>query len=425
VKELLRRAVTVWLVALAFLRDRRRKGGTRRALRKLGMLNIEHYHERIGVFGGYGMTTRSIAEFFNGGADGLEVTVLLNRPMAGLGPQTLRLDGTEVILYPDVNEPTASGVVRYNRLLRRCDPDLLLTIEYYSAYFASAFLLPCTPLVVWIHDPRPDDEWTKIATVPLELEVSGQTLEGVLEGRRYEEKTLLHLVRLGRRTGRKVLFATTASCLIEMAKRAYTLPGIEPFFLPIPVARPEDPGVASPEKPSFCFLGRLDPIKRPWIFCELARRFPGVDFKVAGKTHFPKVMNPILDEYRSLANLSFMGLIDGASKHELLSRTWGLVNTSVHEALPVSFEEALAYGKPIVSCQDPDGLVSRFGAYTGELLGPGTDEATLNRFSEALESVLRNRGEWADKGASARERMAKDYSYESFGGRLRAAYAET
>ena len=37
------------------------------------------------------------------------------------------------------------------------------------------------------------------------------------------------------------------------------------------------------------------------------------------------------------------------------------MNTSVREALPVSFLEALVHETPIISGLDPDGLVRRFG----------------------------------------------------------------
>jgi len=412
--NLIRRLVTTALVAIEVLRRALRPRSRLRKLRRLGILNIEYYHERIGTFGGYGMTAKSIAETFNRTGDRFEVSILLNRRVPEMTTQSIRLDGTEVIVYPDGVGPRASAVLDYYRLLRRADLDLLLTIEYYSSYFYSALLQPGTPLVLWIHDPRPDDEWRKIATVPLELEVNRQTLEGILEGRRYEMESLARIRRLARWTGRPLRFATTARCLVDVAKQAYGISDLEPFFLPIPIEVPVERPVAFAPRPSFCFLGRLDPIKRPWIYFEVAKRFPAIDFVVAGKTHFPKAMDPICQKYADLPNLRFLGLIDERRKEELLASTWGLINTSVHEALPVSFEEALSYGKPIISCQDPDGLVSGHGFHTGEILGDGTDESVITRFCQGVEHLTAGRDDWQERGKAAQERIRRDYSFRKF-----------
>ncbi len=48
-----------------------------------------------------------------------------------------------------------------------------------------------------------------------------------------------------------------------------------------------------------------------------------------------------------------------------------LVNTSVHEALAVSLQEALAARTPLLSCVDAEGIASRFGIYAGRHPGDG------------------------------------------------------
>ena len=45
----------------------------------------------------------------------------------------------------------------------------------------------------------------------------------------------------------------------------------------------------------------------------------------------------------------------------MLEESWVLVNTSVHECLPVSFLEAVAHRCAILSPHDPDGFATRFG----------------------------------------------------------------
>lgn len=67
-----------------------------------------------------------------------------------------------------------------------------------------------------------------------------------------------------------------------------------------------------------------------------------------------------------------------------------LVNTSIHEALPITFLEALAYGTLLVSCRNPEDLTSKFGRYTGPVLGDGFDKVPL--FTSAIEELIENEG---------------------------------
>ena len=85
-------------------------------------------------------------------------------------------------------------------------------------------------------------------------------------------------------------------------------------------------------------------------------------------------------------NVAVLGHVDGASKRSVLGSASMIVNTSIHESLPISFLEALHCGTPIVSCQDPEGVTSRFGRYVGRVDGSGLD--SLDTFADAIESLL-------------------------------------
>ena len=65
-----------------------------------------------------------------------------------------------------------------------------------------------------------------------------------------------------------------------------------------------------------------------------------------------------------------------------------LVNTSIHEALPVSFLEALSYGTLLVSNRNPDDLTSKFGIWTGDILGDGFDKVGL--YVNAIRELMTN-----------------------------------
>jgi glycosyltransferase involved in cell wall biosynthesis len=159
------------------------------------------------------------------------------------------------------------------------------------------------------------------------------------------------------------------------------MPGAEVALLPNPV----EPAPRANERapiPRVVFLGRLDPIKRPWLVLELARRLPDVEFLLLGEPYVdngwkPEALPP---------NAQLLGRVDGAEKQRLLASAWALVNTSLHESLPVSFVEALAAGTPIASFVDPEQVVSRFGACAGPSDGSGVDD--LPRLEAALRDVL-------------------------------------
>ena len=96
--------------------------------------------------------------------------------------------------------------------------------------------------------------------------------------------------------------------------------------------------------------------------------------------------NKILSNYSNLPNLTFLGHLDGTEKEKYLIQSKILVNTSIHEALPVSFLEAFLYGITVISNQNPDGLVSKYGKYVGKSHGDGWDD--VDKFVSAIEEVF-------------------------------------
>lgn len=378
----------------------------------LGLLNIEFFHKEIGIFGGYGQVYKNITDYFNTNDGCFKADVLLTRPMPFTNPRIKRLDNTDVIFHSDIIRPGIINTLKYAKMVNRRNFDLLITMEYYSSYLYTALLLPKTPLIIWIHDPRPKEEWDKIFTVPLAKITDGKDISE--QSLCYENKSLMQILKLSSILRRKVIFATSAYSLIAMAKKTYNLTDINPVLLPTPVAIPDIAEITYSSKPSLCFLGRLDPVKRPWIFFELAKRFKDMDFIVAGKTHFPELMDPIIKKYSDVPNLKFLGLVTGKEKDELLKNIWCIINTSIHEALPNSFLESLSYGKPIIACHNPDNLVSRFGVYTGELLNDGIDSDSLNRFSKGIEEILANREKWKKNGMMSINCMKTVYSFNNF-----------
>lgn len=286
-----------------------------------------------------------------------------------------------------------------------------MTIEYYTRYEPQLARFPRTPVLIWIQDPRISSDWRNITTVSLaDVEQANKLWMS------YVEKTtasIHRLMRTSKMRSRQILFAHQAQCLVPKACELYNLPEIRSYDLPNPITIPE---ITTPkaEKPTFCFLGRLDPIKRPWIFFELAKRMPHVDFLVAGRTHVPDAMKPIISRYRDIPNLKFLGHLEGKPKDEMLHRSWILINTSIHEALPVSFIEAFAAKTLVVSCRNPDDLTERFGAFIGDVLGDGMDEQSLGRWEQVLQEFLSDEEHRRILGSAARQYVIERHSFEVF-----------
>ncbi len=102
------------------------------------------------------------------------------------------------------------------------------------------------------------------------------------------------------------------------------------------------------------------------LFFNLAKEHPDIDFITMGKSHDPDKDNELRARYGMLPNLTMTGFVSEAEKSRILSKSWALMNTSVREALPVSFLEALAHKTPIISGEDPDQLTSPYGFHVEE-----------------------------------------------------------
>ncbi|WP_309703879.1 glycosyltransferase [Acinetobacter baylyi] len=93
-----------------------------------------------------------------------------------------------------------------------------------------------------------------------------------------------------------------------------------------------------------------------------------------------------MSDYYSIPNLSFVGHVEGEEKIKYLKEAKILVNTSIHEALPISFLEALSYGTLLVSNRNPEDLTSKFGIHVGDVLGDGFDKIDL--YVNAIHQLL-------------------------------------
>lgn len=327
---------------------------------KLGVLANEFFESSLGRMGGFGWAARQVARIFADPRLGVDVVFLTGELRAGPRQRETLVHGRRLLL----RQPWAIADVQRVRAERI---DLLLLMDYRPNYQLICWALPRTSMMVWVRDPRPPDDVAKVNTLRIPGS-EGRRPHGIVQP---DCSSLGTLARASRWFGRPLLFASPAPHLRDKLTRMIDVPIEDLAFLPNPVDI--DAGdLHKSERPQVVFLGRLDPYKRPWLFVELARRFPEVDFFLAGKAHYrgdgawePSGLPP---------NCRLLGHIDGTDKVRVLSSAWILVNTSIHEGgVAVSFLEALACGTPLLACVEAGGLVERFGIYAGRFDGSGLD----------------------------------------------------
>ena len=319
------------------------------------------------AFGGIGFLARNyIAKYIP--CDDIRIDVLIGRHHGLSMASRIRVDNVSLYRLP--------GRHFIARWLKR---------KHYDLYFSPEMTWDMlsyegksrTPLLFWVQDPRPWTDWLEIQTVGLFPETC------YWNTRIYE--SVHRLYAQGR-----VSFVTQGRYLADKARILYRLPAQTPVeYLPNPidVETGFDPET-SVKRDEVVFVGRIASVKRAWLFCEIARRMPEYEFYLVGQSQIEKDRNEeIMAPYRTgIPNLHFVGHLEGEEKFRRIREAKVLINTSIHEALPVTFLEALACGTLLVSCQDPDGMTSRFGIYTGPVLGDGFDKVDL--FVDAVRTLI-------------------------------------
>lgn len=374
---------------------------------KVGIVANEFFDPAVGRVGGFGWVARQASLLLRSRNEGRIETVFLTGEITGRGETTLAC-GTRLI-YCRKKSPGYWWQLIRERI------DVLLAVDYRPGYRDVLSLLSSTPIVFWVQEPRPAADVAKVAT----LRIPGQD-EAPAGSRSINCTSFAEVAKASQKRGRPIEYVAPApSFLHAKASAAYGVTIPPPGFLGYGI--PCDPQwdiVPKHPRPRVLFLGRLDPIKRPWLFLELARHFPEVEFVFAGKNHFDGTSGGWHPE-NTPPNVRFTGHVDGPAKFELIRSSWVLINTSIHEALPVSFLEALDGEVPILSCQNPEDVTSRFGRFVGHWDGDGMDG--LPRLREFLRELLEDHNLRAALGTAGRTWVRQNHSIPAFAKSFRDA----
>lgn len=316
-----------------------------------------------GKYGGFGRATRTIGREL--AKRGFEVfAVVPRRP----GQKHVEdLDGIRVLGFSPWSPWDATP------LFRHCDADIYHSCEPSVGTYLAFKAMPHKRHVVTVRDPRDLHDWW------MEFKLPSLNRLQVLHNYFYENNFLV------RRCIRQMnAVFTTGKFLVPKVKSMYRLE-LDPAFLPTPVTVPKS--VRKSEKPTVCYVGRLDRRKQPQLFFDLAERFPHIRFIAMGKSRDRKWEDHILAEYSRFPNLKMTGFVDQFSSRrhsKILEESWVMVNTATREGLPNAFLEAAAHKCAILSFVDPDGFASLFGYHVrdGDLAGGLTFLLENDRWKE-------------------------------------------
>ncbi len=341
---------------------------------RVGIIASELFAPGITPIGGFGWAARQVSRCFSNQPElGVRTTFFMTRPVSSEASKLSTLHGSPVVWR------TGSLPAHVFRL-RRERPDLLLAIDHQAIYRLFYWTFPRTPILVWSRDPwTPED---KRQMQSLRIPGDDDNLPQGLFSRDHS-RSFPRDYRWSQRLGRRILFAVPSPFLGSKIKPTF---GVDPgavAHLPN-ILDPALTGIAKTSRPSVIVIGRLDPVKRPWIALSLAGRFPDVDFLFLGQKHFSGPGSWAPDSLP--ANVRMLDHVDGEEKLRAIASSWLLLNTSIHEGLSVTFQEALAAGTPIVSCVNPEEVVSQFGIFVGDYAGAGLE--SLPAFETAIRRLI-------------------------------------
>lgn len=159
------------------------------------------------------------------------------------------------------------------------------------------------------------------------------------------------------------------------------------------------------------WVGTIREVKRPELFVEIARRLPGVRFRlVGGPTEGDAAMRMRFEALQALAagvpNLKLAGFVPFAQVEAHFDQASVLVSTSSNEGFPNTFLQAWARGIPVVSTFDagsaePDGAL------------PFAHVGTADEAAAEIGRLTADHGYWQQRAQFSRDYFHRHHSIES------------
>jgi glycosyltransferase involved in cell wall biosynthesis len=335
---------------------------------KICLISVEIF--AWGKYGGFGRATRTIGGQL--AKRGHQICAVVPRRK---GQKKIEiLDGMEVFGFSPYFPWSAL------KLFKKCDAQIYHSCEpSFSSYLAMK-AMPNRKHMVTFRDPRDRHDWK------MEFDLPSLSKLQVIHNYLYESNYLVKKC-----IPQMDAVFTIGRHLIPKVKSMYGLK-MAPQFLPTPVSISDS--IRKSEKPTVCYLARLDRRKRPELFLNLAKNFPNVKFVAMGKSRDKKYDRYLRSKYANVKNLEMTGFINQFESDlhsKILEKSWVMINTATREALPNAFIEAAGHKCAILSSVDSDGFASNFGYF-----------AKSDDFNEGLNFLLENH-RWKERGVRGYE----------------------
>jgi glycosyltransferase involved in cell wall biosynthesis len=343
-----------------------------------------------GFYGGFGATTRSLA---NGLAKkGLETYVIIPRKE---GQQPVEAEANFIVLSYQSQAysgwKTSKG---YRHLFKMIDADIYHSEEPSVGTYLAMAGAPAKKHIITFRDPRTLEDRKR------EWKEAGVSESSLRQKERRMKYTYYRMKKLVKNTDGLFIAAKYA---IPKAMKIYGLK-TPPRFLPSPVEVPTR-HLKKSDSATVCFLGRWDPRKRPEYFFELAKRFGNIKFIAMGgcQPRFADREAELKEKYQSIPNLEMTGWLFGNDKSRILEKSWILINTSWRECLPRSYIEACAHKCAVLSHENPDDFARDFGYWA--------KEGDMDDFVSGLKYLL-EKDRWKGLGQRGFDYVKSTFEYD-------------
>jgi len=341
---------------------------------RVGIISSETFVNRRG---GFGKLVRMIGREL--ARRGFDVWVITWRDPDM--DEYMEVDGVKILSYPYTY--TSHSVFRhladYSKvipLIRGVNADVYISIDCMVETYIAMKVAPKAKHIIWVQDPFNENDYKLLSTVDPNYRFNMLKFEAT--------RTLYTMAYR-----RADLIMTQAKYYIPKIARLYRVDPNKVVYLPNPIEHiPDEASIVKAEKPTVCYLGRMDPQKRYWLFFELARLFPEIKFIAIGAPNesYKKLYDKVVEKYKGLSNLEIKGFVSEEEKRRILTECWVMCLPSIREGLPLAFLEALAHKCALLSSVNPDKIVSRFGYHVRE-----------EEFEIGLKQLLKDKT-WNTKG---------------------------
>ena len=337
----------------------------------------------FGKYGGYG----KILEIYcrNLRARGIQTVIITHK---GKGQKDIELlNNVPVLSWKYLEEkPLPLRLLSYANFINSfiIDADIYYHIDATIETYIAMKLKPHKKHIINLQDPYDENDYKLMSSVDERYKWSFS-----------KKLQMFATYGLVRKTVIKADYVFThARYLIPKIRRLFRIKDRAIEFMPNPVEVPQKT-IKKSSEPTVCFIGRWDPQKRVELFLRLPHKFPEVRFYLIGRSSNEWRNIYIKKKYSNIRNLKILGFVSDEKKFGILEKSWILVNTSIREALPITFLEAAAYKTAILSCLNPDNFVSRFGLYVPD-----------ENFEGGLQKLLKDEL-WKEKGEKGYEYVKK------------------